>query len=66
MENDTDLYIIEGFSLTYMDVFVDDLLTKDRVCDIILPRIMARHVLEQNDELDPRESALEDDLDEDE
>ncbi len=66
MENDTDLYIIEGFSLTYMDVFIDDLLTKDRVCDIILPRIMARHVLEQNDELDPRESALEDDLDEDE
>jgi pre-mRNA-splicing factor 38A len=48
-----------------MDVFIDDLLTKDRVCDIILPRIMARHVLEQNDELDPRESALEDDLDED-
>lgn len=66
MENDTDLYIIEGFSLTYMDAFIDDLLTKDRVCDIILPRIMARHVLEQNDELDPRESALEDDLDEDE
>ncbi|KAG2209524.1 Pre-mRNA-splicing factor 38 [Mucor mucedo] len=53
----------DGYSLTYMDSFIDDLLHKPRVCDIILPRLMSRYVLEQNDELEPRESALEDDLD---
>lgn len=47
-----------------MDSFIDDLLRESRVCDIILPRITSRYVLEQNDELEPRESALEDDLDE--
>lgn len=46
-----------------MDSFIDDLLTKPRVCDIILPRLTSRYTLEQNDELEPRESALEDDLD---
>lgn len=54
----------DGYSLTHMDSFIDDLLHKDRVCDIILPRLTSRYVLEQNDELEPRESALEDDLDE--
>ncbi|KAI9363737.1 Pre-mRNA-splicing factor 38 [Pilaira anomala] len=53
----------DGYSLTYMDSFIDDLLHKPRVCDIILPRLTSRYVLEQNDELEPRESALEDDLD---
>ncbi|KAI8366402.1 Pre-mRNA-splicing factor 38 [Choanephora cucurbitarum] len=53
----------DGFTLSYMDSFIDDLLRESRVCDIILPRITSRYVLEQNDELEPRESALEDDLD---
>lgn len=57
------LCVLDGYSLTYMDSFIDDLLHKPRVCDIILPRLMSRYVLEQNDELEPRESALEDDLD---
>lgn len=54
----------DGYSLTHMDSFIDDLLHKDRVCDIILPRLTSRYVLEQNDELEPRESFLEDELDE--
>lgn len=53
----------DGYSLTHMDSFIDDLLHKDRVCDIILPRLTSRFVLEQNDELEPRESFLEDELD---
>ncbi|KAI8993285.1 Pre-mRNA-splicing factor 38 [Pilobolus umbonatus] len=52
-----------GYQLSHMDSFVDELLHEPRVCDIILPRIMSRHILEENDELEPRESALEDDLD---
>ncbi|KAF8468990.1 Pre-mRNA-splicing factor 38, partial [Kalaharituber pfeilii] len=47
-----------GFSLTYMDEFIDNLLVKERVCDIALPRIPTRAQLEDMDELEPRESAL--------
>ena len=47
-----------GFRLTYMDEFIDDLLAKDRVCDIALPRIPTRAQLEDLDELESRESAL--------
>jgi len=47
-----------GFRLTYMDEFIDDLLTKERVCDIALPRIPTRAQLEDLDELEPRESTL--------
>lgn len=48
--------------LIHVDEFVDDLLHKERCCDIILPRIQKRYVLEQNEELEPRVSALDDDL----
>lgn len=34
------------------------LLTEERVCDIILPRIAKRQVLEEMDELGPRKSFL--------
>ena len=47
-----------GFTLTYMDEFIDSLLVKERVCDIALPRIPTRAQLEDLDELDPRVSAL--------
>ncbi|KAF8350911.1 PRP38 family-domain-containing protein [Amanita rubescens] len=47
-----------GYSLTYMDEFVYALLTEERVCDIILPRIAKRQVLEEMDELGPRKSFL--------
>ncbi|CAO3591591.1 unnamed protein product [Absidia cylindrospora] len=51
-----------GYTLSHMDEFIDQLLRQDRVCDVILPRLVQRHVLEDNDELEPRVSALEDDL----
>ncbi|KAI9443353.1 PRP38 family-domain-containing protein [Lactarius indigo] len=47
-----------GYYLTYMDEFVDQLLNEERVCDLILPRIPKRAVLEENSELAPRQSRL--------
>ncbi|KAI0713287.1 PRP38 family-domain-containing protein, partial [Earliella scabrosa] len=47
-----------GYSLTYMDEFVDQLLTEERVCDLILPRLTKRDVLEDLGELGPRKSRL--------
>lgn len=46
-----------------VDSFIDQLLHQERVCDIILPRIQRRHVLEELGDLDPRVSALDEDLD---
>ena len=45
-----------------MDEFIDELLREERVCDCILPRIQKRMVLEDNNDLDPRVSALDDDM----
>lgn len=42
------------YKLTYMDEFVDNLLTLNRVCDVILPYIPARTVLEETGQLEPR------------
>lgn len=53
----------EGVSLTYVDEFVDRLLTEERVCDIQLPRLPARITLEDQGVLEPRESALQSDID---
>lgn len=39
------------FELIHMDEFIDDLLREERCCDVILPRIQKRHVLEENNEL---------------
>jgi len=52
-----------AFALLHMDEFIDELLREERVCDIILPRIQKRHVLEETEQLEARKSALEDDLD---
>ncbi|XP_044735840.1 pre-mRNA-splicing factor 38 [Chrysoperla carnea] len=52
------------FELIHMDEFIDELLREERVCDVILPRIQKRHVLEENNEIEPKISALDDDLDE--
>lgn len=49
-----------GTSLTFTDVFVDDLLTKDRVCGTTLWKMPKRTVLEDLDVLEPRVSALGD------
>lgn len=54
---------MNGFRLTYMDEFIDSLLNEERACDIALPRLPKRTVLEDLEELDPRESALGSELD---
>lgn len=54
----------EGFIVTYMDQFIDDLLTKDRVCATSLWKLTGRDQLEDLDMLEPRESALGAELDE--
>jgi pre-mRNA-splicing factor 38A len=48
----------EGFTLTYVDQFVDDLLTKDRICATSLWKLRPRQDLEDLDLLEPRESPL--------
>ncbi|KAF2879330.1 hypothetical protein ILUMI_26841 [Ignelater luminosus] len=53
------------FELVHMDEFIDELLREERVCDVILPRVQKRYVLEENNEIEAKVSALEDDLDED-
>lgn len=52
------------FEIIHIDEFIDDLLREERACDVILPRIQKRYVLEENNEIEPRISALEDDMDE--
>jgi pre-mRNA-splicing factor 38A len=51
-----------NYHITYMDEFVNDLLTKERVCELILPRLTKRIVLEESEGLAPRISKLEDAL----
>ncbi|NXK57732.1 PR38A factor, partial [Sylvietta virens] len=51
------------FKLMHMDEFIDELLHEERVCDIILPRLQKRYVLEEAEQLEPRVSALEEDTD---
>lgn len=53
------------FQIVHMDEYIDELLREERLCDIILPRIQRRHVLEENNELEQKVSALDEDLDED-
>jgi pre-mRNA-splicing factor 38A len=50
--------LLAGYSLTHMDEFADSLLTQERVCDIILPRLPKRTVLEELREVGPRRSLL--------
>ncbi|WFD35464.1 hypothetical protein MCUN1_002318 [Malassezia cuniculi] len=51
-----------NFVLSHMDEFVDKLLTEERVCDLILPRLARRDVVEENEGLRPRISPLEEAL----
>lgn len=51
------------FEIIHLDEFVDKLLKEERVCDIQCPRLQKRQVLEESAELEPRVSALEEDLD---
>ncbi|KHO01285.1 prp38 [Metarhizium album ARSEF 1941] len=49
-----------GTTLTYVDEFVDELLTGERVCATSLWKMPGRDVLEDLDELEPRVSAMGD------
>merc|ERR1719427_766621 len=49
-----------NFHLKHVDEFIDDLIREERVCDVIMPRVQKRHVLEENEMLEPRISALDD------
>ena len=53
----------EVFVLTYMDEFVDELLTKKRSMGTQLWELPSRQALEDLDELEPRESPLQGELD---
>lgn len=46
--NDSD------FLITYVDVFIDALLQNNEIIGIILPRLPARHILEETSQLQPR------------
>ncbi|KAK3702218.1 hypothetical protein LTR37_015050 [Vermiconidia calcicola] len=54
----------ESWQITYVDQFVDDLLTKSRVCATTLPKINPRLFLEDENRLEPRVSALGEELEE--
>jgi pre-mRNA-splicing factor 38A len=51
-----------SYYITFMDEYINDLLTKERVCELILPRLTRRDVLEDTEGLAPRSSKLEDAL----
>ena len=48
--------------MVHMDEFIDELLREERVLDVQLPRLQKRNVLEENDQLEPRQSVLDDDI----
>jgi pre-mRNA-splicing factor 38A len=50
----------KGTTLSFVDEFVDELLTKDRVCATSLWKMPSREILEDLDKLDPRVSPLGD------
>lgn len=54
----------EGFTLSYVDQFVDDLLIKDRVCATSLWKMPTRTQLEDLDVLEARVSPLGDEIEE--
>ncbi|KAJ5735911.1 uncharacterized protein N7483_001036 [Penicillium malachiteum] len=54
----------DSFTLTYMDQFIDDLLTKDRICGTSLWKLPSRSHLEDLDMLEERISPLADELEE--
>lgn len=50
-----------NYQLIHMDEFVDELFQSNRVCDIVLPHLQHRAVLEANEILQPKHSALNED-----
>merc|ERR1712129_161672 len=49
-------------SIIHMDEFVDWLLREETVCDVTMPNLPRREILEETIQLEPRVSVLEDDL----
>jgi len=56
----------EKYELIHMDEFIDELLREERVLDVQLPRLQKRSVLEENNQLEPRQSVLDEDIDDNE
>lgn len=50
---------MKKFSVIHMDEFIDNLLQEESVFDVILPRLTKRIVLEQNGDIEPYKSELE-------
>jgi len=50
------------FEILHMDEFIDLLLRERTVCDVQMPRLQKRDILEANTQLEKRKSALEEDL----
>ncbi|KAI9845739.1 MAG: hypothetical protein M1837_004572 [Sclerophora amabilis] len=53
-----------GFTITHIDEFIDELLTKDRVCSTSLWKLPSRQHFEDLEQLDERVSPLGDEIDE--
>lgn len=53
-----------GWRLMHMDELIDELLSSENCCDVALPFLQKRDVLVTTSQLQPRVSALEDDLEE--
>ncbi|OAL54998.1 PRP38-domain-containing protein [Pyrenochaeta sp. DS3sAY3a] len=53
----------DSYTLTHVDQFIDDLLTKDRICATSLWKLPSRANLEDLELLEPRESPLGDEVD---
>lgn len=47
-----------SYHLSTIDEFADELLTEERVCEVILPRLTLRKVLEETEGLERRKSQL--------
>ena len=56
----------QGYSLTTVDEFVDDLMTRERVCATSFWKLVGRQQLEDEDRLEERVSPLQHMLDQDE
>ena len=56
--------VMGNYCLGHIDEFIDQLLTEDSALDVTLPRIAKRWVLEGTGTIEPRRSALEEDIDE--
>lgn len=55
-----------GWEIKHIDEFVDSLLNDELVCDVTLPYLQKRSKIESLGLIEPRRSALEDDMDDDE